>query len=483
MRWIIVLVLALILVNSASAVIKNDASIITVNDKEAKFMLVDYANNAYSTKTLYTSKFYDWKDLTLADIDADDYNELIVLRDVGTDVYVYDYIDQELVQKFDPRSIGSFAKDLDWLKIIPINLDTDKEDELLLVNNRYGRFYYLDNSGSTLNAFSFGETLFKDWISIEPGDVDQDGKTELIMLRRNTQPVYVLEINNKQLNEDFNLQQTKKLGDSIGEDVSAMAVGDLNNDGKQDIIVADTNGKLYSVSYSNVISILTQTSFKHIEDMDIADVDSDGKNELVVLKSYPNPISVYKFYGEALTEYTVKTLTGEVGWIGISAGNFKSEVSAQVPAPETEENRTEILTDADSDGIPDTKDDFPNDFNEWSDKDDDRIGDNSDNCISISNLDQLDSDENGVGDACETKIVEKQSPWIYVLIILLIIVITGAVIFFYKFIPKSGERGEKPSKKDDKIYLESEERESMWPVSKRSKDIRDLKELVKKTKK
>lgn len=447
MRWIIFLILVLVLVSSASAVIKNDSSIITINDKEAKFMLINHVNNAYSTKTIYTSKFFDWKDLTLADVDGDGYNELVVLRDVGTDIYVYDYIDQELVQKFDPRSIGSFAKDLSWVKIIPINLDEDKEDELLLVNNKYGRFYYLDNSGSTLNAFSFGDTLFKDWISIDSGDVDQDGKTELVMLRKNTQPIYVLEIGDKQLNEDFNLQQTKKLGDSIGEDVIALAVGDLNNDGKADIIVADTNGKLYSISYSNVVSILTSTPYKNIEDMDIADIDGDGKNELVILKAYTNPVSVYKFYGETLTEHRVDTLTGEVGWIGVSAGNFKSEVSAEVSVPKTEENKTEEIPVAEApvQEIPETTP------------------------INISEP------------------IEEKTPTNYLNYILFVIILVciGVIIYLvFKFMPKSEHVEEKPSsKKDDKIYLDTEERESMWPVSKRSKDIKDLKELVKKTKK
>lgn len=58
-------------------------------------------------------------------------------------------------------------------------------------------------------------------------------------------------------------------------------------------------------------------------------------------------------------------------------------------------------TDDDNDGTLDINDAFPTDVNETSDTDSDTIGDNSDNCPAISNPDQSDSDNNGIGDACD----------------------------------------------------------------------------------
>lgn len=49
-------------------------------------------------------------------------------------------------------------------------------------------------------------------------------------------------------------------------------------------------------------------------------------------------------------------------------------------------------------GVP--EDQFPNDPSEWFDTDRDRVGDNSDNCPTSVNVSQLDSDQDGVGDAC-----------------------------------------------------------------------------------
>ncbi len=57
--------------------------------------------------------------------------------------------------------------------------------------------------------------------------------------------------------------------------------------------------------------------------------------------------------------------------------------------------------DDDNDGRPDATDAFPLDPTEWADGDSDGIGDNGDNCPLTYNPDQIDSDGNGVGDACE----------------------------------------------------------------------------------
>ncbi len=57
--------------------------------------------------------------------------------------------------------------------------------------------------------------------------------------------------------------------------------------------------------------------------------------------------------------------------------------------------------DDDNDGVNDEEDAFPFDETETKDSDGDGIGDNTDNCPNIANDDQTDSDNNGIGDACE----------------------------------------------------------------------------------
>lgn len=58
-------------------------------------------------------------------------------------------------------------------------------------------------------------------------------------------------------------------------------------------------------------------------------------------------------------------------------------------------------TDDDNDGVVDTEDAFPRNPDETVDSDGDGVGDNGDNCPTDSNADQLDSDNNGLGNACD----------------------------------------------------------------------------------
>jgi len=59
-------------------------------------------------------------------------------------------------------------------------------------------------------------------------------------------------------------------------------------------------------------------------------------------------------------------------------------------------------TDDDGDGLGDDYDAFPLDASEQVDTDSDGIGDNADNCSNTSNADQLNSDDDSLGNACDT---------------------------------------------------------------------------------
>jgi hypothetical protein len=59
-------------------------------------------------------------------------------------------------------------------------------------------------------------------------------------------------------------------------------------------------------------------------------------------------------------------------------------------------------TDDDGDGLGDDYDTFPLDASEQVDTDSDGIGDNADNCPNTSNADQLNSDDDSLGNACDT---------------------------------------------------------------------------------
>jgi alpha-tubulin suppressor-like RCC1 family protein len=57
--------------------------------------------------------------------------------------------------------------------------------------------------------------------------------------------------------------------------------------------------------------------------------------------------------------------------------------------------------DDDNDGVADVSDAFPLDATESADTDSDGIGNNTDNCVSVSNTDQLNTDGDAQGDVCD----------------------------------------------------------------------------------
>jgi hypothetical protein len=61
-------------------------------------------------------------------------------------------------------------------------------------------------------------------------------------------------------------------------------------------------------------------------------------------------------------------------------------------------------TDSDGDGIVDVEDIFPQDKSESKDTDLDGVGDNGDNCPAIANADQLNLDDDELGNACDNDI-------------------------------------------------------------------------------
>ena len=64
-------------------------------------------------------------------------------------------------------------------------------------------------------------------------------------------------------------------------------------------------------------------------------------------------------------------------------------------------NTANLFLDSDDDGIADYADLFPYDASESVDTDGDQVGDNSDNCSTVFNSDQLNSDNDPLGNACD----------------------------------------------------------------------------------
>ncbi len=91
--------------------------------------------------------------------------------------------------------------------------------------------------------------------------------------------------------------------------------------------------------------------------------------------------------------------------LGISPGDFTTNIDDDndgvTNVLEIRNQTHPQLSDTDGDGFSDRTDVFPNISSEFGDRDGDGTGDNSDNCLEVANANQLNTDRDARGDACD----------------------------------------------------------------------------------
>lgn len=126
--------------------------------------------------------------------------------------------------------------------------------------------------------------------------------------------------------------------------------------------------------------------------------DSQKTSALAVVTQTPATLCIAKNSEDQCTKTVAdinSLLASERTALGITDGK-----SVEVPAVTT--STVSLTADRDGDGHNNDQDAFPDNANEWADTDADSIGDNHDNCPTVSNPDQLNTDGDGFGDACDS---------------------------------------------------------------------------------
>ena len=149
--------------------------------------------------------------------------------------------------------------------------------------------------------------------SVAIGDLDGDGKSDLVVANRSNNTVSILR--NTSTGAGV-VSYAAKVDYTTGANPISVAIGDLDGDGKSDLAVANIGGSTVSVfrntstgagvvSYAAKVDYTTGTLPYSVS---IGDLDGDGKSDLAVANSTSNTVSVFRntSTGAGVVSYAAK---------------------------------------------------------------------------------------------------------------------------------------------------------------------------------
>jgi VCBS repeat-containing protein len=275
--------------------------IIANNWSDTLSVLINSGNGTFATKVDYATGFSPVS-VSSADVNGDGKSDLIVA----------DY-ESNTVSVLKNRGDGTFLTKVDYAtglspkSVTSADVNSDGKSDLIVANFSSNTVSVMKNNGDGTFA-----TKVDYWTGLQPSsvtsaDVNGDGMSDLIVANQNDNRVSVL-INSG--DGTFSKIRTYWTG-SLSWPVSVMSA-DVNSDGKFDLIVANTYTHVVSVlknngdgtfatkvDYATGIAPISVTS---------ADVNSDGQFDLIVA-NYGGNVSVLINNSTGFSSYPTTTET------------------------------------------------------------------------------------------------------------------------------------------------------------------------------
>lgn len=231
--------------------------------------------------------------ITAADMDGDGIQDMIVMNILAT---VYKSTPSGGNIAFAPKT------DIDILggyhsAVADFNFD-GKPD---LVTGGFGRFNVLQNTSSG-NTISFGAPMVyttdtKEIRRAAIGDFDSDGKPDFAVVNTESNTVSVFRNTSTQAGIAFESPVSFETGSRPWD----IASGDINGDGKMDLVTVNFNSNTVSVFLNNesngIISFSKSGELgtgANPRSVALGDLNGDGRPELIVVNAVSNSISVFE---------------------------------------------------------------------------------------------------------------------------------------------------------------------------------------------
>ncbi|WP_221800364.1 thrombospondin type 3 repeat-containing protein [Oceanobacter mangrovi] len=255
-----------------------------------------------------------------------------------------------------------------------------------------------------LSTFGFGWQTDADLLNTPPlvtSDSSTDEELRQVLLCRQAIEGVAVVVNDIATSLLAGEVTAEQVFDAIAEDLTDGVIDGNSSTGAIALFSSVTSADLQAVVEEDVSDKLipgTSTTVGDVENLLVAETDTT-----LVLQSTTS-----------LSEGTVSSTPTTASAVSDVDSDGIADTDDAFPQDSTE------WLDSDGDGVGDNSDAFPNDASETTDTDGDGLGDNSDpypnssdgdgdgvndpldNCPTIANADQADTDSDGTGDACET---------------------------------------------------------------------------------
>lgn len=237
-------------------------------------------------------------------------NEEIVMGD--RDDWIRTIDDPNLQDGYNPYITNELRRDYEDKDAIAVcDVNGDGIDEIVLGDAGENKVYIMN--AALTNLANLGQVGFENQDDLACGDVDGDGKEEVVIADASRDSIIVVHVE-----EDWRVWGTGSTIPSGFDGDDRVAVGDVNGDGKSEILIADCDdNRIHIFAYESLgvreISSFEvkymkdgrwQVGYDHEDEITAGDINGDGIDEIIYGNGYDtHKIYVYSFNGSILLEF------------------------------------------------------------------------------------------------------------------------------------------------------------------------------------